>query len=135
MTEKQEQVLKRFAKLRNFDFDTQIQVGQEIATLNELKAFNDVGYVNDFITAIFKGNYKIYFDKEKYINDFHKNQQKKHDSAMEWIKKSRIKNYEDWIEIYENWNNDEQHVELTKQDLEVRIAQLKRLLEKEKNIL
>lgn len=135
MTEKQEQVLKRFAKLRNFDFDTQIQVGQEIATLNELKAFQDKAFVNDFISAIFQGNYKIYFDKEKYINDFHKNQQEKHDSAMEWIKKSRIKNYEDWIEIYENWNNDEQHVELTKQDLEVRIAQLKRLLEKEKNIL
>ena len=132
MTEKQEQVLKRFAKLRNFDFDTKIQVGQEIVTLNELKAFNDIGFVNDFITAIFNGNYKIYFDKEKYINDFHKNQQEKHDLAMEWIKKSRIKNYEDWIEIYENWNNDEQHVELTKQDLEIRIAQLKRLLEKEK---
>ena len=132
MTEKQEQVLKRFAKLRNFDFDTQIQVGQEIATLNELKAFQDKAFVNDFISAIFQGNYKIYFDKEKYINDFHKNQQEKHDLAMEWIKKSRIKNYEDWIEIYENWNNDEQHVELTKQDLEVRIAQLKRLLEKEK---
>ncbi|MBQ4209141.1 hypothetical protein II654_01790 [bacterium] len=83
MTEKQEQVLKRFAKLRNFDFDTQIQVGQEIATLNELKAFQDKAFVNDFISAIFQGNYKIYFDKEKYINDFHKNQQEKHDLAME----------------------------------------------------
>ena len=83
MTEKQEQVLKRFAKLRNFDFDTKIQVGQEIVTLNELKVFNDTHFVNDFISAVFKGNYKIYFDKEKFINDFHKKQQEKHDYAMQ----------------------------------------------------
>ena len=42
MTERQEKMLKTFVRINGFDFDTKLQVGDLVFTINQLKLNNDI---------------------------------------------------------------------------------------------
>ena len=131
MTEKQENMLKKFTKLNGFDFDTKLQIGDMVITINELKTEDNYQITNFVISQIMKKKYKFYIDENEVRKEYEIKQMKRHNYIRNYIKQSLIKQYTDDINFYKT--NDEIWIEdwkrnLTPQEKQERIERLKRIL-------
>ena len=70
MTERQEKMLKTFVRINGFDFDTKLQVGDLVFTINQLKLNNDITSTTMIIHEILRKRFKFYSDRDKVINEW-----------------------------------------------------------------
>ena len=134
MTERQEKMLKTFVRINGFDFDTKLQVGDLVFTINQLKLNNDITSTTMIIHEILRKRFKFYSDRDKVINEWKDKIENQNKYWTNKLKQMRIAQYKERITFYKT--NKEifkcrENRYLTSNEIEEMIKRNERLLDKE----